>query len=177
MRFNLLLLIYFPNVALFLIADRSVMLWKLKLGNLDKNVVELNMKDIRTVRTVVQYDTASLVRWSPDSKALLIVRALGNNIEIYKVTKKPDGDMPCVQASHEFPKVAKFVTLIVLSVVMCSLRTDQGNGPDDDRCSEYRPVHPYVHAEERAGHPRFKRQHPIVDRYERDGNLLRQNLA
>ena len=81
------------------------MLWKLKLDGLDKNVVGVNMKDIRTVRTVVQYDTASLIRWSPDSKALLIVRSLGNNIEIYKVVKKPDSDLPAVQVSHNFPKV------------------------------------------------------------------------
>ena len=54
----------------------------------------------------VQYDTATLICWSPDSKALLTVRALGNNIEIYKVTKKPEGGgLPAVQPSHTFPKV------------------------------------------------------------------------
>lgn len=64
------------------------------------------MKDVRTVRTVVQYDTASLIRWSPDSKAVLIVRTQANNIEIYKVAKKPEGgDLPSVQVSHDLPKV------------------------------------------------------------------------
>ena len=82
------------------------MLWTLKLSSLDSTVVTLNMKDIRTIRSHVQYDTATLICWSPDSKALLTVRALGNNIEIYKVTKKPEGGgLPAVQPSHTFPKV------------------------------------------------------------------------
>lgn len=82
------------------------MLWKVNLGSLDSTVVELNMKDIRTVRCNVKYDTATLIRWSPDSKALLTVRALGNNIEIYKVNKKPQaGALPSVQPSHAFAKV------------------------------------------------------------------------
>ncbi|EFX87653.1 hypothetical protein DAPPUDRAFT_207577 [Daphnia pulex] len=85
--------------------DRSLMLWKLNFGRLDSTVMELNMKDIRTVRAHVQYDSATLIRWSPDSKALLTVRALGNNIEIYKVLKKPEaGGLPSVQVSHAFEK-------------------------------------------------------------------------
>ncbi len=90
----------------FLRVDRSLMLWKLNFGRLDSTVMELNMKDIRTVRAHVQYDSATLIRWSPDSKALLTVRALGNNIEIYKVLKKPEaGGLPSVQVSHAFEKV------------------------------------------------------------------------
>jgi hypothetical protein len=90
----------------FLSIDRSLMLWKLNFGKLDSTVLELNMKDIRTVRAHVQYDSATLIRWSPDSKALLTVRALGNNIEIYKVLKKPEaGALPSVQTSHAFEKV------------------------------------------------------------------------
>ncbi|XP_057365706.1 transducin beta-like protein 2 isoform X3 [Daphnia carinata] len=85
--------------------DRSLMLWKLNFDGLDSSVVELNMNDIRTVRAHVQYDSATLIRWSPDSKALLTVRALGNNIEIYKVMKKPEaGGLPSVQPSHAFEK-------------------------------------------------------------------------
>lgn len=84
------------------------MLWQLKLSKLDQSVTALNMKDIRTVKTHVQYDSASLIRWSPDSKALVTVRQTDNHIEIYKVAKKPDGgkaQLPSVQPTHSFPKV------------------------------------------------------------------------
>lgn len=84
------------------------MLWQLKLAKLDKSVTEVNMKDIKTVRAHVQYDSASLIRWSPDSKALVTVRAQGNTVEIYKVAKKT-GDavksLPTVQPAHSFAKV------------------------------------------------------------------------
>jgi hypothetical protein len=96
------------------------MLWKLNFGKLDSTVLELNMRDIRTVRAHVQYDSATMVRWSPDSKALLIVRALGNNIEIYKVIKKPEsGALPSVQPSHAFEKVIDYVlSLFSLQVTL-----------------------------------------------------------
>jgi len=81
------------------------MLWGLKLGKLESNITELNMKDIRTIRTHVQYDHATRLRWSPDSKALLAVRALSNEIEIFKVGKKPEVGLPSLQATHTLPKV------------------------------------------------------------------------
>jgi len=85
--------------------DRSLMLWGLKLGKLESNITELNMKDIRTIRTHVQYDHATRLRWSPDSKALLAVRALSNEIEIFKVGKKPEVGLPSLQATHTLPKI------------------------------------------------------------------------
>lgn len=59
------------------------------------------------VRANVQYDTATLVRWSPDSKAILAVRALENNIEIYKVVKKPENGLLSVQPSLAYQKVIR----------------------------------------------------------------------
>lgn len=91
------------------------MLWEVNLSSLGSSVLELNMKDIKTLRSHVQYDHASFIRWSPDSKALLIVRALGNNIEIYKVSKKPDKSSLIVQSSHTFEKVFYFYTVFVLN--------------------------------------------------------------
>ena len=80
------------------------MLWDVNLSSLNPCVVELNMKDIKTIRSHVQFDSAAFIRWSPDSKALLTLRALGNNIEIYKVTK-PEKGFLSVQPSHAFEKV------------------------------------------------------------------------
>jgi len=85
--------------------DRSLMLWGLKLGKLESSITELNMKDIRTIRTHVQYDHANRLRWSPDSKALLTVRALSNEIEIFKLGKKPEAGLPSLQATHTLPKI------------------------------------------------------------------------
>ena len=65
------------------------------------------MKDIRTIRTHVQYDHATRLRWSPDSKALLGLRALSNEIEIFKVGKKPEAGLPSLQATHILPKVER----------------------------------------------------------------------
>lgn len=87
--------------------DRVLMLWLLRLDKLAGEVRELNMKDIRTVRAAVQFDHATLVRWSPDSKALLTVRRLGNDVEIYRLTKKADqpaGAPPTVAVAGALPK-------------------------------------------------------------------------
>ena len=76
------------------------------------------MKDIRTVKAHVQYDSASMIRWSPDSKALVTVRQTDNLIEIYKVAKKTDGakaQLPSVQPAHSFSKVKKKHTSFVMS--------------------------------------------------------------
>ena len=81
------------------------MLWTLKLASLPGDVTELNMKDIRTVRSHVPFDYATRIRWSPDGKALLTVRASTNEIEIYKVAKKPEGGGYTVTPTHTLPKV------------------------------------------------------------------------
>lgn len=53
----------------------------------------------------IEYDHATLVRWSPDGKAFLIHKALGNAIEVYKISKKSDGTLASATKSLEFPKV------------------------------------------------------------------------
>jgi len=93
--------------------DRSLMLWGLKLGKLESSVTELNMKDIRSVRTHVQYDHATRLRWSPDSKALLAVRALTNEIEIFKTGKKPEGGLLSLQATHTLPKMREDPLIVI----------------------------------------------------------------
>jgi WD40 repeat protein len=52
----------------------------------------------------VEYDFASLVRWSPDGKAFIIHKSLANIIEVYKVTKKSDGTLASAVKALEFSR-------------------------------------------------------------------------
>ncbi|XP_051155459.1 transducin beta-like protein 2 isoform X3 [Leptopilina boulardi] len=75
--------------------DRTVLLWCTK---------DLSAKDKRSLRVNIEYDHATLIRWSPDGKAFLIHKALGNAIEVYKISKKSDGTLASATKSFEFPK-------------------------------------------------------------------------
>ena len=76
-------------------ADRTVLIWSTK---------ELTAKDRKSLRVNVEYDHATLVRWSPDSKAFIIHKSIGNCIEVYKVTKKSDGSAASATKALEFTK-------------------------------------------------------------------------
>lgn len=86
------------DVVLNLITDRSVMLWCVK---------DLTSKDRRSLRVNIEYDHATLIRWSPDGKAFIIHKAMANAIEVYKVAKKPDGFLASATKALEFPKVSR----------------------------------------------------------------------
>ncbi|XP_050469387.1 transducin beta-like protein 2 isoform X3 [Bombus huntii] len=75
--------------------DRTVLLWCTK---------ELTIKEKRSLRVNIEFDHATLVRWSPDSKAFLIHKAVANTIEVYKISKKPDGTLASAIKTLEFPK-------------------------------------------------------------------------
>ncbi|XP_014479620.1 PREDICTED: mRNA-capping enzyme [Dinoponera quadriceps] len=74
---------------------RSVMLWCVK---------DLASKDRRSLRVNIEYDHATLIRWSPDGKAFIIHKAMANAIEVYKVAKKSDGFLASATKALEFPK-------------------------------------------------------------------------
>ncbi|KAG7207439.1 hypothetical protein KM043_009082 [Ampulex compressa] len=57
---------------------RTVLLWCAK---------DLTIKEKKSLRVNVEYDHATLVRWSPDGKAFIIHKAVANNIEVYRITK------------------------------------------------------------------------------------------
>ncbi|XP_058795675.1 transducin beta-like protein 2 isoform X5 [Phymastichus coffea] len=75
--------------------NRTVLLWCTK---------DLSSKERKSLRVNIEYDHASLVRWSPDGKAFIIHKAVANVIEVYKVTKKPDGTAASASKALEFPK-------------------------------------------------------------------------
>lgn len=86
---------------LFCIIDRTVMLWCVK---------DLATKDRRSLRVNIEYDHATLIRWSPDGKAFIIHKAMANAIEVYKVAKKTDGFLASATKALEFPKVYRNIT-------------------------------------------------------------------
>ncbi|CAN7988295.1 unnamed protein product, partial [Ixodes pacificus] len=45
----------------------------------------------RSVRVNVEYDHATRVRWSPDSRAIVLASALGNAVQVYRVGRREDG--------------------------------------------------------------------------------------
>ncbi|XP_043521936.1 transducin beta-like protein 2 [Frieseomelitta varia] len=75
--------------------DRTVLLWYTK---------ELTVKEKRSLRVNIEFDHATLVRWSPDGKAFLIHKAVANTIEVYKISKKPDGTLASAIKALEFSK-------------------------------------------------------------------------
>lgn len=75
--------------------DRTVLLWYTK---------ELTIKEKRSLRINVEFDHATLVRWSPDGKAFLIHKAVANTIEVYKISKKSDGTLASAAKALEFSK-------------------------------------------------------------------------
>ncbi|XP_076040326.1 transducin beta-like protein 2 isoform X2 [Oratosquilla oratoria] len=75
--------------------DRSVLIW---------NTKDLSQKDHRSVRGNIEYDYATHVCWSPDSKAFIVFKATANVIEVYKVGKKSDGSLGNIQLALTFPQ-------------------------------------------------------------------------
>uniref|UniRef100_A0A0K8R7B8 Putative salivary protein antigen p40 n=1 Tax=Ixodes ricinus TaxID=34613 RepID=A0A0K8R7B8_IXORI len=62
--------------------DRVILLWCLK---------NLAQKEHKSVRVNVEYDHATRVRWSPDSRAIVLASALGNAVQVYRVGRREDG--------------------------------------------------------------------------------------
>lgn len=68
-------------------------------------VKDLTLKDRRSLRVNIEYDHATLIRWSPDGKAFIIHKAMANAIEVYKVMKRTDGFLAAALKTAEFPQV------------------------------------------------------------------------
>lgn len=65
-------------------------------------------KEHKNSRLNVDFDHASLICWSPDSKAFVINRASDNVVEVYKVSKKTDGWISSITKAITFPQVTLF---------------------------------------------------------------------
>ena len=72
-----ILTLFFYNL---IFPDRTILVWYLK--DLSKT------KDRKTFRINIDFDHAYKLLWSPDSKAILILKEKENTIEAYKLEKK-----------------------------------------------------------------------------------------
>lgn len=70
------------------------------------NTKELTKREKKSLRVNIEFDHATLIRWSPDGKAFIIHKDVANTIEVYKITKKSDGTLASASKTLEFPKVS-----------------------------------------------------------------------
>ncbi|XP_049803966.1 uncharacterized protein LOC126241467 isoform X2 [Schistocerca nitens] len=101
--------------------DRSIFLWSTK---------DWNQREHKFVRINVEYDHATFIKWSPDSKAFIIQKDMENVIEVYKIAKKADGWISGASKAIEFPKLHEEAVIglgIACSgkyIMSCSNKTD-----------------------------------------------------
>ncbi|KAK5858303.1 hypothetical protein PBY51_002452 [Eleginops maclovinus] len=78
--------------------DRTVRIWSTK---------DFLEREHKCLRANVELDHATLVRFSPDSRAFITWLANGDTIRIFKMTKKEDGVMNFKAAPEDFPQKHK----------------------------------------------------------------------
>ncbi|XP_067393847.1 transducin beta-like protein 2 [Emydura macquarii macquarii] len=78
--------------------DRTVRIWSTK---------DFLEREHRCMRANVELDHATLVRFSPDSRAFITWLANGETIRVFKMTKKEDGNFTFTAAPEDFPKKHK----------------------------------------------------------------------
>lgn len=81
----------------FLFSDGSIILWDIR---------DLTQKEHKTLRVNIEFDHASHVAWSPDSKAFIVQTVRENNILVYKIEKKKDGVIGSATLVLKFDKVS-----------------------------------------------------------------------
>ncbi|KAF5270605.1 hypothetical protein FQA39_LY01343 [Lamprigera yunnana] len=86
-------------------ACMELILWKVHQTVLLWNSKDLKRKDHKSLRINLEFDYATIVKWSPDSKAFLIHKFNGNCVEVYKIEKKADGYIGSAVKVLTFPKV------------------------------------------------------------------------
>ncbi|KAJ2949033.1 hypothetical protein O0L34_g5975 [Tuta absoluta] len=74
----------------------SVLLWDIR---------DLNQKEHKTLRVNIEFDLASHVAWSPDSKAFIVHTVRENRIQVYKIERKKDGAIGSASQVLAFDKV------------------------------------------------------------------------
>ena len=101
--------------------DRTVLVWSTK---------DLAGKEHKVLRCNVEYDHGMRVKWSPDSRAFVVQKAVQNCTEVYKMSKKADGTLGDFSVAVTFP--AKHKTDIIgmgisatgKFIATCSDKTD-----------------------------------------------------
>ncbi|XP_050696721.1 transducin beta-like protein 2 [Eriocheir sinensis] len=90
-------------------ANRTVQIWSTK---------DFNLKEHKSVRGNIEFDFATKVCWSPDGKAVILHKSVANTIEVYKLTKRPDGSLGSPQVSLTFPQHDREADVIALDVAV-----------------------------------------------------------
>ncbi|XP_068945579.1 transducin beta-like protein 2 isoform X1 [Petaurus breviceps papuanus] len=75
--------------------DRTIHIWS------TKNFLQ---REHRSIRVNVKLDHATLVRFSPDCRALITWLANGDTIRVFKMKKKEDGNSTFQHVGEDFPK-------------------------------------------------------------------------
>ena len=76
--------------------DGTVLIWPTKL---------FQQSNKMPIRGNIAYDQADKVRWSPDSKAFVVHKSVGAEIEVYKLTKKDEGSSYTVSPANRTFKI------------------------------------------------------------------------
>lgn len=63
------------------------------------------------MRVNIEFDHASHVAWSPDSKAFIVHTVRENHIVVYKIEKKKDGAIGSAAPVITFDKVSEYFCL------------------------------------------------------------------
>lgn len=101
-------------------SDRTVRLWSVK---------DFKEKEHKYVRANVDFDHATKVNFSPDTRAFITALANGNTIRVFKVNKKKDGSGASVTGEFDFPvkHSAEIINIAVASngkfIMSCSRDT------------------------------------------------------
>ncbi|XP_076875602.1 transducin beta-like protein 2 [Brachyhypopomus gauderio] len=82
--------------------DRTVRIWSTK---------DFLDRDHKCLRANVELDHATLVRFSPDSRAFITWLANGDTVRIFKMTKKEDGTFNFTAAAEDFPQKHKGIVI------------------------------------------------------------------
>ncbi|XP_050508502.1 transducin beta-like protein 2 isoform X2 [Diabrotica virgifera virgifera] len=98
----------------------AVFLWDTK---------DFSSKDRKSLRVNIEFDHATHVKWSPDSKAFIINKYNENAVEVYKVEKKKDGFLTASKAftfpkHHETDIVGMGIASNGKFIITCSNKTD-----------------------------------------------------
>nr|CAD7449163.1 unnamed protein product [Timema bartmani] len=99
-----------PILTCHEVTDRAILIWSTK---------DWHQNDHKSLRINVEFDHASFVKWSPDSKAFIVQKVRENAVEVYKVNKRPDGWIGSVSKALTFPKHEGWDAVVGLGIA-CS---------------------------------------------------------
>lgn len=113
---------YIIYIYFYLIADRTILVWT------GHNIGDTQNR--KSIRVNVEYDYATKVAWSPDTRALIVHKSIANCIEVIKLEKK-DGFLAnpvkgiTFSSGHESDVIVGFgIACNGRFIMTCSNKTD-----------------------------------------------------